>query len=117
MNEGQWGTSDRPQEMLTWLYRTGRVSDRKARSFACACLRSAWGLLPDGRSREAVLVAERFNDGGAGDRQLSAASAAAVKATWSVEEGGEADLATQAACLAPSPASVDTMQVAALLNV
>jgi hypothetical protein len=48
-----------------------RLSERKLRLFACACLRQAWHLLPPGCRREAVEVSERFADGLAADAELA----------------------------------------------
>jgi hypothetical protein len=59
--------------------------DRIARLFACRCVRETpltdgrkvWDLLPDGRSRAAVKVAERFAVGDATKKEMEAATEAA----------------------------------------
>jgi hypothetical protein len=43
---------------------------RKARLFGCACTRQGWDLLPDGRFRIAVEVAEKYADGGADEEEM-----------------------------------------------
>jgi hypothetical protein len=61
MNEDEWLASADPIAMLDHL--EGKVSDRKLRLFACACVRRHWNLLRYGASREAVELAERFAEG------------------------------------------------------
>ena len=96
MTEQEWLTSNDPQAMLRLAERTSnegmiiaiprqasfRVSDRKLRLFACACVRQVWHLLTDKRSRNAVETAERFADGLATDEELRIASDAASDAAW-----------------------------------
>jgi hypothetical protein len=53
--------------------RRRKASERKRRLFGCACCRHIWHLVPDERSREALLVAERFADGLAGEIELKTA--------------------------------------------
>jgi hypothetical protein len=63
MTEAEWLAATDLEPMLAFLVGTGRIADRKLRLFACACMRRAWHLLGDERSREAVEVAEQFADG------------------------------------------------------
>jgi hypothetical protein len=67
MAESDLVSSKSPQRMLDHL--RGRVGPRKLRLFACACVRAVWHLLPDGRGRRAVEVAERFADGQAREEE------------------------------------------------
>ena len=72
MNETDWlAFEDEPKPLLAHL--GSRASKRKRRLFACACLRRAWHLIADKRSRAAVLLAERFADGLATVGELVAA--------------------------------------------
>jgi hypothetical protein len=70
MNEVEWLTCNDPGEMLEFL--RGKASNRKIRLFQVACCRRIWSLLPDDSCREAVLVAERYADGNATDRERRA---------------------------------------------
>jgi len=60
MNETEWLNSQDSTAM--WYFIASRLSARKQRLFACACVRRAWPLLPEGPLRRAVSVAERFAD-------------------------------------------------------
>ena len=57
--------------------------------------RTVWDLLADERSRQAVIVAERYADGTATDEEMAVAARAAAKAAWS-----STDVATDAAWVA-----------------
>jgi hypothetical protein len=78
ITEADWLASTDPQRMLGYL--RGRASDRKLRLFTVACCRRIWHRLEDERSREAVLVAERFADGLATERERSSAADRALMA-------------------------------------
>lgn len=89
MDEATWLTSADPAAMLRHLthehlHASGvrsewrprlqpLISPRKLRLFACGCCRLVWDKLTDERSRRAVEVAERFADGEAAEREVTAA--------------------------------------------
>ena len=89
-------------------YAIGRLPARKVRLFACCLGRMFWDLLEDKRSRKAVVVAERFADGLATERDRRAAETAAETASRrlykeadpTMDEGSEASLVLRAAYLA-----------------
>jgi hypothetical protein len=62
MTEQQWLSCKEPGSMLGFLRKSGGLSERKARLFACACCRTVWHLLHK-RARKAVAVAEDYVDG------------------------------------------------------
>jgi hypothetical protein len=61
VTEAQWLICTDPEAMLDFL--GGRVTERKVRLFACACVRRHWNAVADERSRRAIEVAERYADG------------------------------------------------------
>jgi quinol monooxygenase YgiN len=66
------------------------LDDKTLRLFACRCVRetpigdgrTAWDLLKDDRSKNAVIVAENFANGEATQDKLNSARAAAWSAAW-----------------------------------
>jgi hypothetical protein len=81
MTEADWLECTDPNPMLKFLQ--GRVSERKLRLFACSCCRRIWHYhLETGEEhiawasavRNAVLIGERYADGQATKKQLSAAA-------------------------------------------
>ncbi len=78
MTEADWLSCADPARMLKFL--TGRVSDRKSRLFACACVRRLWPLLHDEASRRAVANAEQYADGLADRQALDEAREEAARA-------------------------------------
>jgi hypothetical protein len=71
LTEIDWLTGADPQAMLAHL--EGKVSARKLRLFACACVRRGWSRLRYGAPRRAVETAERFAEGDAGAGDLEQA--------------------------------------------
>jgi hypothetical protein len=70
MTKAEWLAATFPPDMLDFL--KGKVSDRKLRLFACACVHRQWPLVPP-IERDAVAVAERFADGQATEKELKEA--------------------------------------------
>jgi hypothetical protein len=73
MTEADWLAAADPRPMLDFLSANGRLTERKARLFACACCRRIWHLLTHERSRKAVEVAEQYAGGLASMNDLNAA--------------------------------------------
>src|SRR4051794_39518102 len=79
MTEQEWLGSSDPQELIR--HRARSTSDRQLRLIQVGCARRLWPLLVDQRSRDAILVAERFADGQVTERQVGEAYSAAVAAS------------------------------------
>jgi hypothetical protein len=81
-----------PAGWLIWVAtREGVLTDKELRLFAVFCVRQVEHLLADQRSRDVILVAERFANGEATTAELAAARAAA----WAAADAARA--ASQAA--------------------
>jgi hypothetical protein len=74
MTEAEWLACDDPEPMLEFL--RDKVSERKVRLFACACVRRVGHLLTDA-GRRAVQTAEAYADGMTDPKTLKAAGSAA----------------------------------------
>ncbi len=77
MTAAEWRACTDPLVMLDFL--RGKASDRKVRLFACGFCRRNWHLLPDGPSRKAVEISERYADGQVKRQALSEARRMACK--------------------------------------
>jgi hypothetical protein len=119
MTEAEWLACDDPEVMLKSL--ASQAGDRRLRLFACACCRRVWRLVLEGLGRTAVKAAERYADGLAGGRELSAAQLDAERAyqrrwggaAW--DPAGAAARFAMLACLhaARSPADAGAAREAA----
>src|SRR5262249_29434874 len=70
MDESEWLACNDPQTMLEFL--KGKASNRKLRLSALGYYRSIWRLLPDERTRQAVVIGEKCADGLATRSELEA---------------------------------------------
>ena len=77
MTEAEWLNCNDPHDMLRFVkgHRGMRKQkkQRQQRLFSVGCCRRIWSLIPNGRSRFCVEVAERFADGNATVAELRAA--------------------------------------------
>lgn len=108
MTETEWLTSTEPEIMFRMLCRERRSpegaiepwqvkglqlkgpSRRKCRLFTCACCRAAWPLLTDARSRQAVLVAEKYEDQAATEEERHRAETLAGEAWKQLDDAAAA---------------------------
>jgi hypothetical protein len=88
MTEADWNQSTQTKEMLEAVLSSGRVSERKLRLFAAACVARAGGLLADARSLQALEVAEAFAEGTVGSEGRRAARRTALAAAEEAFSGG-----------------------------
>jgi hypothetical protein len=79
MTEREWLACADPLAMLRVVL--PEAPERKQRLFALACARRVLDLIPDGPSRVALDVAERFADRRASAEELRAASREAFRET------------------------------------
>jgi hypothetical protein len=96
VDEATWLACAEP-EVLLRSPTPADASRRKARLFACSCVRRIWPLLADERSRAAVLTAERLADGVADEPERQAAFEAALQACQEAPRGGAELAAANAA--------------------
>src|SRR5262249_19225756 len=80
MTEVEWNNSTQPDQMLAFLYTSGRANARKLRLFGVACCRHIWHLLVDEWSQVAVMTGERFADQVATEGERDTAFQAAADA-------------------------------------
>lgn len=76
-----WQTA-KPEWLIWVAIRKGVLSDKELRLFACWCVRQIWDLLTDERSKNAIIVAEKFAKGEATEEELKAAAADAADAAY-----------------------------------
>lgn len=97
MTETEWLVSSRPGEMLRGL-RGDKLSHRKLRLFACACVRRVLHLTKEPQARTIITNIERFVDGLAGISDFEARWAAVSPVdTDTILDDGEDDVTVEAA--------------------
>mgnify|MGYP005608604793 CR=1 FL=1 len=104
-----WDACERV-DWLIWVYRrtVTPMDMRELRLFACWCVRETplkdgrkvWDLLTDERSRNAVVVAERFARGEATDEERSRAAASAASASAAADADAAAYASASSAAYA-----------------
>jgi hypothetical protein len=109
MTEQEWLACNHPAKMIAGL--GPKPSQRKRRLYVCAACRGIWHLIPDERSRAAVLVAERFADGLAGSVELDVSRAEAKTVLKEQRSQGAKEWASQACYCAAMKKSGDAMKV------
>jgi hypothetical protein len=87
LTEREWLASVEPAGMLRWVVGSGRLTERKLRLLACACLRQLWPLLGE-RVRTAVALIEGYADGKISGPDLERAWAAAHEAEGTHGQAG-----------------------------
>jgi len=112
-----WDACERA-DWLVWIYHRAveQMDERALRLFACWCVRETplkdgrkvWDLLTDERSRNAVVVAERFARGEATEGERAQARAAAAYADAAYAAAAYAYAAYAAAVYAAHAASYAT---------
>ena len=70
MTEAEWLNCTDPKPMLEFL--RGKVSDRKLRLFACACVRRVWHRMGEGVVSKEIEASELFAEGGSSRKELRA---------------------------------------------
>jgi len=72
-------------DWLVWVAtRQGVLPEKDLRLFACWCVRQVWHLLTDDRSKNAVIVAEKYAVGEATEADFAAVLAAQAAERWGV---------------------------------
>jgi len=97
-----WDKAPDPLWVVWMATRQGVLTDRELRLFAVWCVRQAQHLLTEPRSINAIDVAERYANGEATDRELTAARAAASDVFWAAASAAERAAASAAAWTADS---------------
>jgi len=105
-----WGDVQKADDKIVGTHRKVLwVHDmsKELRLFACACARDVWHLLEDERSKQAVIVAEKYAKGKASRDELAAAWDAARDAAWDAAGAAARDAAWDAAWDAARDAAWD----------
>ena len=107
ISQKEWLSCLDPLRMLNHLGNLDYLDPkfhRKVRLFACGCLRQVWAQVPEGASRRAVEMAERFAEGRATCAELEEARTAA----WEVNNGPHTPAAAWTTDLDPWTAARET---------